>query len=232
MLDRYLEEIGKEELLTEEQERELSMQIRQGNKDAVRRLATANLHFVVAVAQKYKNKGVDVADLVCEGNIALMRAAERYDSDKGCRFVSYAAPFVHKSIERAIAEQTALYSVPRCEAIPVEKKRSRALSADAPLGGRANMSLLNVLVNNDSPSADGNANKESFNDAFMNVLARLDERERKVVVMHFGIGCERMTFAEIGQELGLKRERVRQIRDKALRKISKEKEWLKKEPGD
>lgn len=232
MLDRYLEEIGKEQILTEEQERELSVQILKGSKADVEKLVKANLRFVVAIAQKYRNKGVELSDLISEGNVALIRAAERYDGSKGCRFVSYAAPFIHKSMAHTIAEQTGLYCVPRNDATPAEKKRSHALSADAPLGGRANVSLLNVLVNTDSPSADSEAHEASFNEALKNALAGLDEREQKIIAMHLGIGCDSMTFAEIGQKLGLKRERVRQIRNKAMRKISKDKEWIKKEPDD
>lgn len=221
MLDKYLEEIGRENLLTEEQERALSEQIKHGDRRAVDRLTTANLRFVVAMASRYKNRGVDVSDLVSEGNLGLIRAAERFDAAKGCRFVSYAMPFVRKSMEQAIAEQTGAYCVTDDEAIGVERKRNRTLSADAPLGGRNNVNLLSLLINNDSPSADGVADEQSFNEALMKSMTGLNERERRIILLSFGIGCDKLTFAEIGEEMGLKRERVRQIREKALRKMRK-----------
>ncbi len=130
-------------------------------------------------------------------------------------------------MEQAIALQTGLYNVPSDERTPLERKRSRALSADAPLGGRANVSLLSVLENPDSPSADGMLGEQSFNEAVSEAMKELSDRERMVVMMFFGIGREKLTFAEIGMEMGLKRERVRQIRDKALRKISKHRNILR-----
>lgn len=156
-----------------------------------------------------------------------MRAAERFEAGRGSRFVSYASPFVRKAMEQAIALQTGLYNVPSDERTPLERKRSRALSADAPLGGRANVSLLSVLENPDSPSADGMLGEQSFNEAVSEAMKELSDRERMVVMMFFGIGREKLTFAEIGMEMGLKRERVRQIRDKALRKISKHRNILR-----
>ena len=156
-----------------------------------------------------------------------MRAAKRFEAGRGSRFVSYASPFVRKAMEQAIALQTGLYNVPSDERTPLERKRSRALSADAPLGGRANVSLLSVLENPDSPSADGMLGDQSFNEAVSEAMKELSDRERMVVMMFFGIGREKLTFAEIGMEMGLKRERVRQIRDKALRKISKHRNILR-----
>ncbi|MCX4292731.1 MAG: sigma-70 family RNA polymerase sigma factor [Prevotella sp.] len=227
MLDKYLEEIKKTSVLTEEQEAALAERICAGDSKAVEKLVTANLRFVVSMASKYQGRGIDLSDLVAEGNIALMRAAKRFEAGRGSRFVSYASPFVRKAMEQAIALQTGLYNVPSDERTPLERKRSRALSADAPLGGRANVSLLSVLENPDSPSADGMLGDQSFNEAVSEAMKELSDRERMVVMMFFGIGREKLTFAEIGMEMGLKRERVRQIRDKALRKISKHRNILR-----
>ncbi len=227
MLDKYLEEIKKTSVLTEEQEAALAERICAGDSKAVEKLVTANLRFVVSMASKYQGRGIDLSDLVAEGNIALMRAAERFEAGRGSRFVSYASPFVRKAMEQAIALQTGLYNVPSDERTPLERKRSRALSADASLGGRANVSLLSVLENLDSPSADGMLGEQSFNEAVSEAMKELSDRERMVVMMFFGIGREKLTFAEIGMEMGLKRERVRQIRDKALRKISKHRNILR-----
>lgn len=221
MLDRYLDEIGKFETLTEEEEKALSARIAEGDSAAVDALVAANLRFVVSVASRYKGAGVDVSDLICEGNIALVRAAGRFDAGRGSRFISYAAPLVHRAMEKAIAEQTGLYSIPKSENSPLEKKRSRALAADAPLGGRKNVSLLNVLEDTDAPAADGAAGRQALYDVICESMECLNERERRVVTLFFGIGCDRMTFAEIGEEMGLKRERARQIRDKALYKLAK-----------
>ncbi len=221
MLDRYLDEIGKFETLTEEEEKALSARIAEGDSAAVDALVAANLRFVVSVASRYKGAGVDVSDLICEGNIALVRAAGRFDAGRGSRFISYAAPLVHRAMEKAIAEQAGLYSIPKGENSPLEKKRSRALAADAPLGGRKNVSLLNVLEDTDAPAADGAAGRQALYDVICESMECLNERERRVVTLFFGIGCDRMTFAEIGEEMGLKRERARQIRDKALYKLAK-----------
>ena len=132
MLDKYLEEIKKTSVLTEEQEAALAERICAGDSKAVEKLVTANLRFVVSMASKYQGRGIDLSDLVAEGNIALMRAAKRFEAGRGSRFVSYASPFVRKAMEQAIALQTGLYNVPSDERTPLERKRSRALSADAP----------------------------------------------------------------------------------------------------
>lgn len=220
-LDKYMDEIRKEQLLTEAEERTLAERVQAGDRQALDRLTTANLRLVVSVARAYQNSGVDMEDLVSEGNIGLMHAAGRYDASRGSRFASYAVPIVRKYIERAIEEQGALYRIPKGEASAADKKRSKALSADAPLGGRENVNLLSLIANPDSPDADGGVNATVLNDEMARLLDVLDERERTVVTLFFGIGHEKMTFAEIGQEMGLKRERVRQIRDKAVRKISR-----------
>lgn len=223
MIDKYLNDIGKFESLTDEEERVLSERIGSGDRKAVDALVAANLRFVVSMASKYQGSGLDVSDLVCEGNIALVRAAERFDATRGSRFISYAAPFVRRSMEKAIAEQTGLYNIPEGEMTPLEKKRSRAIAADAPLGGRKNVSLLNVLEDTSVPAADGTVGRESLNGIIRDSMECLNEREKQVITLFFGIDHEKMTFAEIGEEMGLKRERVRQIRDIALRKLTKKK---------
>ena len=206
-LDRYIEEICREQVLTADEERELAGRIARGDGKAAEKLVTANLRFVISMANKYRGRGVEVEDLVSEGNIALMNAAAKFDASRS-RFVSYAVPMVRRAMEQAVESQGALYRVPRGEATAAEKRRSRALSVDAPLGGRENINLLSLLVNPNAPEADA--------------LGVLDERERRVVAAVFGIGCERLTMAEAAAEMGLKRERVRQIRDKAVRKLSKQ----------
>lgn len=220
-LDRYIEEICREQVLTADEERELAGRIARGDGKAAEKLVTANLPFVISMANKYRERGVEVEDLVSEGNIALMNAAARFDASRS-RFVSYAVPMVRRAMEQAVESQGALYRVPRGEATAAEKRRSRALSVDAPLGGRENINLLSLLVNPNAPEADAMFDDSPHGSLLADALGVLDERERRVVAAVFGIGCERLTMAEAAAEMGLKRERVRQIRDKAVRKLSKQ----------
>lgn len=220
-LDRYIEEICREQVLTADEERELAGRIARGDGKAAEKLVTANLRFVISMANKYRGRGVEVEDLVSEGNIALMNAAAKFDASRS-RFVSYAVPMVRRAMEQAVESQGALYRVPRGEATAAEKRRSRALSVDAPLGGRENINLLSLLVNPNAPEADAMFEDSPHGSLLADALCVLDERERRVVAAVFGIGCERLTMAEAAAEMGLKRERVRQIRDKAVRKLSKQ----------
>lgn len=220
-LDRYIEEIYREQVLTADEERELAGRIARGDGKAAEKLVTANLRFVISMANKYRGRGVEVEDLVSEGNIALMNAAAKFDASRS-RFVSYAVPMVRRAMEQAVESQGALYRVPRGEATVAEKRRSRALSVDAPLGGRENINLLSLLVNPNAPEADAMFEDSPHGSLLADALGVLDERERRVVAAVFGIGCERLTMAEAAAEMGLKRERVRQIRDKAVRKLSKQ----------
>lgn len=220
-LDRYIEEICREQVLTADEERELAGRIARGDGKAAEKLVTANLRFVISMANKYRGRGVEVEDLVSEGNIALMNAAAKFDASRS-RFVSYAVPMVRRAMEQAVESQGALYRVPRGEATAAEKCRSRALSVDAPLGGRENINLLSLLVNPNAPEADAMFEDSPHGSLLADALGVLDERERRVVAAVFGIGCERLTMAEAAAEMGLKRERVRQIRDKAVRKLSKQ----------
>ena len=208
-LNRYLDEIGREQLLTNEEERELAERIAKGDERALSKLIEANLKFVVSVARQYKGKGVDMEDLVSEGNLGLMKAAAKFDASKGVRFVNFAVVYIRQSIEKAIDQQGGLYQVPKDVKQEVARQQAQAVSVDAPLGHRTNMSLLSVLVNKDAPLADER------------VLGTLDARERRVINAFYGINQEHETMAEIAEDMDVKRERVRQIREKAVRKLRK-----------
>lgn len=221
-LNRYLDEIGKEALLSDAEERELSSKILNGDQRALSKLVEANLRFVVSIARQYKGKGVAMEDLVSEGNFGLMKAASKFDASKGVRFVNFAVVYVRQQMERAIDQQAGLYKVPKNVKDEVTaRQQSMPLSVDAPLGHRTNMSLLAVLVNQDAPLADEHVYSEAIEEAVEYALGVLDVRESKVVNAWFGIDQEHETMAEIAEDMDLKRERVRQIRDKAVRKLRK-----------
>ena len=220
-LNRYLDEIGKEQLLTNEEERQLAERIAKGDSRALSKLVEANLKFVVTVARQYKGKGVAMEDLVSEGNVGLMKAAAKFDASKGVRFVNYAVVHIRQAIEKAIDQQGGLYQVPKDVKQDLARQQSIPLSVDAPLGHRTNMSLLSVLVNKDAPLADERVHSEAIEDAIEYALGTLDDRERRVVNAFFGIDQEHETMAEIAEDMDLKRERVRQIRDKSVRKLRK-----------
>lgn len=221
-LNKYLDEIGRESLLTDTQERELSAKILSGDQKALAKLVEANLRFVVSVAKQYQGRGVAMEDLVSEGNMGLMKAASKYDATKGIRFVNYAVVYVRQFIEKAIDQQSGLYQLPRdLKREDAARQQSYPLSVDAPLGHRTSMSLLSVLINQDAPQADERVHSEAIEAAVEYALASLDSRETKVINAFFGIGQEHETMAEIAEDLDIKRERVRQIRDKAVRKLRK-----------
>ena len=221
-LNRYLDEIGKGQLLSDEEERALSARILQGDQRSLSKLVEANLRFVVTIAGQYKGQGLSMEDLVSEGNLGLMKAAGRFDATKGVRFVNYAVVHVRQAIEKAIEQQTGLYKVPKDVKDEITaRQQSMPLSVDAPLGHRANLSLLSVLVNRDAPLADERIHSEAIEDAVEFALGSLDARESRVVNAFYGIGQEHETMAEIAEDMELKRERVRQIRDKAIRKLRK-----------
>ena len=221
-LNIYLDEIGKGALLSDEEERQLSERIGQGDERALSRLVEANLRFVVTIARQYKGRGVAMEDLISEGNFGLMKAASHFDAGKGVRFVNYAVVHVRQQIEKAIEQQAGLYQVPKdVKDEMLARQQSMPLSVDAPIGHRTNMSLLSVLVNQDAPLADERVHSESVEAAIEFALGSLDQRESRVVNAFFGIGQERETMAEIAEDMDLKRERVRQIRDKAVRKLRK-----------
>ena len=166
---------------------------------------------MVSIANQYKGKGLQMEDLVSEGNIGLLKAATKFDASRGTRFVNYAVVHVRQQIEKALDHQTE----------PPRKLNQKSTSVDAPLGHRTNMSLLSVLINQDAPLADERVHSETIEDAVEYALGVLDERESRVVNAYFGISQEHETMAEIAEDMDLKRERVRQIRDKAVRKLRK-----------
>ena len=214
ILNKYLDEIGREQLLTEEQEARLSARIFQGDERALNRLIEANLRFVVVIARQYQGQGLSMVDLVSEGNMGLMKAARKFDASRGLRFVNYAVVFIRQQIEKAVRKES--------DELRVESTRDgQTRSVDAPLGSKANVSLLSVLVNADSPQADQRVYNASLEDAIERSLQTLNERETSVINAYFGIGEERQTMAEIGERMALKRERVRQIRDRAVRRLKK-----------
>ena len=219
-LNKYLDEIGREQLLTAEQERQLSERIKAGDQRALGKLVEANLRFVVKVASQYRGQGLQLDDLISEGNIGLMKAAAKFDAQHGTPFVNYAVVYIRRQIERAIQEQNGLYRVPS-NATSGDRNSARPMSVDAPLSGRTNMSLLSVLVNRDAPEADARVHSEAIENAIEFALLALSPREAQVVNAFFGINQEHETMAEIAEDMQLKRERVRQIRNKALRKIRK-----------
>jgi RNA polymerase primary sigma factor len=214
ILNTYLDEIGREQLLTEEEEARLSARVLKGDERALNKLIEANLRFVVVIARQYQGKGLSMEDLVSEGNMGLMKAASKYDATRGLRFVNYAVVFIRRQIEKALDKESAEQRVD-------SMRDGQTRSVDAPLGSKANVSLLSVLVNADSPMADQRVYDANLAEAIEQALTELNERERAVINAYFGIGEERMTMAEIGEQMGLKRERVRQIRDRATRRMRK-----------
>ena len=255
-LDKYLQEIGREELITVEEEVELAQRIRKGDQAALEKLTRANLRFVVSVAKQYQNQGLSLPDLINEGNLGLIKAAEKFDETRGFKFISYAVWWIRQSILQALAEQSRIVRLPLnqvgslnkinkalskfeqenermpsseelSEMIDVPKDKiadtlrvsGRQVSVDAPFVEGEDNSLLDVLVNNDSPSADRGLVNESLNKEIERALSTLTPRERDIVKSFFGIGCQEMTLEEIGERFGLTRERVRQIKEKAIRKL-------------
>ena len=222
LLNKYLEEIGRESLLSAEEERNLALRIKNGDQRAVDRLVEANLRFVVKIASQYKGRGLQLEDAISEGNIGLMKAASKFDGSRGTRFVNYAVVEVRRAIERAIDQQTGLYRVPRDAKNPqAAHQQSHPLSVDAPLGHRTNMSLLSVLVNSNAPMADERVHSEAVETAVERALEALNHRELEVINRFYGLGRENETMAEIAEDMGLRRERVRQIRNRATRRLKK-----------
>ena len=255
-LDKYLQEIGREELVTPDEEVELAQRIRKGDQEALEKLTRANLRFVVSVAKQYQNQGLSLPDLINEGNLGLIKAAEKFDETRGFKFISYAGWWIRQSILQALAEQSRIVRLPLnqvgslnkinkalskfeqeyerapsneelSEMIDVPKDKisdtlrvgSRHVSVDAPFVEGEDNSLLDVLPNDDSPSADRGLVNESLNTEIERALSTLTDREREIIKSFFGIGCQEMTLEEIGERFGLTRERVRQIKEKAIRRL-------------
>ena len=255
-LDKYLQEIGREELVSPEEEVELAQRIRKGDPVALEKLTRANLRFVVSVAKQYQNQGLSLPDLINEGNLGLIKAAEKFDETRGFKFISYAVWWIRQSILQALAEQSRIVRLPLnqvgslnkinkalskfeqenerqpsneelSEMIDVPKDKisdtlrvsGRHVSVDAPFVEGEDNSLLDVLPNDDSPMADRGLVNESLNTEIERALSTLTDREREIVKSFFGIGCQEMTLEEIGERFGLTRERVRQIKEKAIRRL-------------
>lgn len=255
-LDKYLQEIGHEELISVEEEVELAQRIKKGDRKALEKLTRANLRFAVSVAKQYQNQGLSLPDLINEGNVGLIKAAEKFDETRGFKFISYAVWWIRQSILQAIAEQSRIVRLPLNQVgsvnkinrvlnkfeqeherrpsideiadnvdIPHEKieeamkVNSRHVSVDAPFAEGEDNSLLDVLPNNDSPMADKKLVMESLREEINRALQTLNERERNIIEAFFGINQQEMTLEEIGDKYGLTRERVRQIKEKAIRRL-------------
>ena len=255
-LDKYLQEIGKEDLITVEEEVELAQRIKKGDQEALEKLTRANLRFVVSVAKQYQNQGLSLPDLINEGNLGLIKAAEKFDETRGFKFISYAVWWIRQSILQALAEQSRIVRLPLNQVgslnkinkafarfeqenertpspeelanvldLPKEKVSDtlrvsgRHVSVDAPFSDGEDNNLLDVLVNTDSPNADRGLINESLSTEVERALATLTDRERDIIRYFFGIGCPEMTLEEIGEKFGLTRERVRQIKEKAIRRL-------------
>ena len=256
-LERYLQEIGEVELLTADQEIELAKRIKKGDQTALETLTKANLRFVVSVAKQYQNQGLDLCDLINEGNLGLIKAAKRFDETRGFKFISYAVWWIRQSILQALAEQSRVVRLPlnrvgalnkigktynqleqqmerepTADEIAVElemsafevtdtmKRSGRHLSMDAPFNMGEENRLLDILHNESQPAPDSNLMGESLRTEVQRALATLSEREAEVVRLYFGLHREHpMTLEEIGEKFSLTRERVRQIKEKALRRL-------------
>lgn len=221
--EKYIEEIASGQPLSDEEERTLADKIKIGDASALEKLTKANLKYVVSLAHQYRNRGLGEDDLISEGNIGMMYAAQKFDGSRGIRFVVFAAPYIRNAMEEAIKEQAALYKLPRNEKSKFEQKRARAISIDqpVPVGSSNNFTLQHVLENDNAQHADENLNQEILSAAIQKGLDILDEREKRVITYIYGLSGAHYTMAEIAEDMGLKRERVRQIRNKALRKLHK-----------
>lgn len=206
--------------LTDSEETELAARISQGDARALDKLMRHNMAFVVSVAKQYRNHSLAIEDLVSEGNMGMLRAAQRYDGTK--RFAAFAAPYIRTAINKAIEQQAGLYRVPRDSANPpLDRRRAKALSIDAPIGGSPELSLGRVIPDNASPDPEATLVDGISRQEIERLTATLPDRDRHVVQRFYGIGLQALTMAEIAAEMGLKRERVRQIRDHAIRKMLK-----------
>ena len=258
-LDKYLQEIGREELITVEEEVELAAKIRKGGVEgrrALEKLTRANLRFVVSVAKQYQNQGLSLPDLINEGNLGLIKAAEKFDETRGFKFISYAVWWIRQSILQALAEQSRIVRLPLTQVgslnkigkafskfeqenerrpspeelaaqldLPVDKVADtmkvsgRHISVDAPFVEGEDNSLLDILSNPDSPSADRTLVTESLQKEIERALDTLTSREKEIIKMFFGLGEPEKTLEEIGDRFNLTRERVRQIKEKAIRRL-------------
>ena len=255
-LDKYLHEIGKVDLITAEEEVILAQKIREGDQAALERLTKTNLRFVVSVAKQYQNQGLTLGDLINEGNLGLIKAAQRFDETRGFKFISYAVWWIRQSILQAIAEQSRIVRLPLNQVGSLSKiskafskleqeferepspeeladtlettvdkisdtlsNSGRHVSMDAPFVQGEENTLLDVLEN-DNPNTDSNLIDESLSEEIKRSLSTLTEREREIIVLFFGLGTNHaLSLEEIGEKFNLTRERVRQIKEKAIRRL-------------
>ena len=255
-LDKYLQEIGKEDLITVEEEVELAQRIRKGDQEALEKLTKANLRFVVSVAKQYQNQGLSLPDLINEGNLGLIKAAEKFDETRGFKFISYAVWWIRQSILQAISEQSRIVRMPLNQ-VGFQSKLSKAIvsfeqeferrpsaqeladildtdvtkvqdalgtngkkvSVDAPFQDDDSNCLIDVMQDESAPGTDNSMERESLSSDLEAALAVLNERERTVLKMLFGIGRNEMTAEEVANNMSLTRERVRQIKERALRRL-------------
>lgn len=188
----------------------------------INKLVTDNLNYVKSLANRYQGRGVDFEDLVSEGYMAMMQAAQKYDAQRGTQFVAYAAPFIRKAMEQAVKQHASANGMSKDSHYSTGKVAAPTLSVDAPLTTNNKYTLLDILVNKDAMTEEENAYFRMVAKDLHAAVDALDEREQTVIRKFFGIGCAHITMAEIAEDLGLKRERVRQIRDKAVRKMSRQ----------
>jgi RNA polymerase primary sigma factor len=256
-LDKYLQDIGREELITAEEEVELARRIKSGDDKALDKLVKANLRFVVSVAKQYQNQGLSLPDLINEGNLGLIKAAQRFDETRGFKFISYAVWWIRQSILQALAEQSRLVRLPLNQVGSLNKIKkatsrleqeferppsveeiarkldipehkldkalritTRYVSMDAPIAEDEDTKFLDVFVSEDAPRTDNNLMRESLNKEIQRSLSTLTEKERDVINLYYGIGMNHgLTLDEIGAKFNLTRERVRQIKEKAIRRL-------------
>lgn len=252
-LERYLQDISKEEMVSTDEEVELAKRIRQGDKNALERLVKANLRFVVSVAKQYQGQGLELTDLINEGNVGLINATMKFDETRGFKFISYAVWWVRQSILQALADKSRLVRLPLnqigyvskvnhfyhdflqknnrapsldevADALGMEKSKVNAalltsgkhISMNAPLIDDEDSCLLDLLTNDDKGNADSSLISDSLKEEVHHALDLLPERESQVIRMYFGINTPELSLEEIGEKLNLSRERVRQIKEKAL----------------
>jgi RNA polymerase primary sigma factor len=256
-LDKYLQEIGKVDLLTPDEEVELAKRIKEGDQSALEKLTKANLRFVVSVAKQYQNQGLSLGDLINEGNLGLIKAAQRFDETRGFKFISYAVWWIRQSILQALAEQSRIVRLPlnrvgslnkisktfseleqkyerepspeelaevldvtTAEVVDTMKISGRHVSMDAPFVQGEENSLLDVLENDSEETPDSGLMNDSLRREVQRALSTLTQREADVITLYFGLNGEHsMTLEEIGEKFNLTRERVRQIKEKAIRRL-------------
>lgn len=256
-LDKYLQEIGKVDLLTPDQEVELAKRIKEGDQIALEKLTKANLRFVVSVAKQYQNQGLSLGDLINEGNLGLIKAAQRFDETRGFKFISYAVWWIRQSILQALAEQSRIVRLPlnrvgslnkisktfseleqkyerepspeelaevldvtTAEVVDTMKISGRHVSMDAPFVQGEENSLLDVLENDSEETPDSGLMNDSLRREVQRALATLTQREADVITLYFGLNGEHsLTLEEVGEKFNLTRERVRQIKEKAIRRL-------------